>query len=98
MHDGAQLALRFAASRTRADLDTDQMLLLALLKCLEIIGEAAANVSAPTRAQFPGVPWGQVVRMRNILIHEYFAVDPEVVWSTVTADLPPLVAALAAHA
>src|SRR5690348_17068940 len=97
MREAAQLARRFADGRTRADLDHDQVLMLSLLKCLEIIGEAAANVSPPTRAQLPSVPWGQIVRMRNILIHEYFAVDAEIVWSTVTADLPPLIAALAQH-
>ena len=97
MDEAAHLALGFAAGRTRAYLETDQMLLFALLKCLEIIGEAAANVSPPGRAQLPSVPWGQVVRMRNVLIHEYFAVDLDVVWSTVTTDLPPLVSALASH-
>jgi uncharacterized protein with HEPN domain len=91
-------ALRLVAGRTRPDLDTDVMLLLALVKCLEIIGEAAANVSPATRAQISGVPWGQIVRMRNILIHEYFAIDADIVWSTVTSDLPSLVAAVAPHA
>src|SRR5438093_5564530 len=94
MRDTAGLALSFTAGRAWADLDSNQMLTLALVKCLEIIGEAAANVSPATRANLAGVPWVQIVRMRNILIHQYFAIDTSIVWATVTTDLPELMAML----
>jgi uncharacterized protein with HEPN domain len=60
MQDATRQALEFAANRSRADLDTDAMLMLALTRLLEIIGEAAKNVSEPTRALAPGIPWRQI--------------------------------------
>jgi len=66
------------------------MLVLSLVKCVEIIGEAASKVSAETRSRHPLVPWEEIVGMRNRLIHAYFDIDLDRVWDTVTADLPPL--------
>ncbi len=66
------------------------MLALALTRCLEILGEAASKLSSEVRLQFPNIPYSNMVSMRNRLIHAYFDVDLDVVWATVSEDLPPL--------
>lgn len=91
MLDAAREARGFAASRSRSDLDRDRQLLLALVKDVEIIGEAASRVSADTRMEWPDIPWQDIVAMRHRLTHGYFDIDPDIVWSTVTDDLPPLI-------
>jgi uncharacterized protein with HEPN domain len=70
------------------------MLLLSLLKCIEIVGEAASRVSPRTQADLPDLPWADIVGMRNRLIHAYYDVDHDLVWDTVEQDLPGLVGAL----
>ena len=67
------------------------MLALSLVKELEIIGEAASQVSSEVRAMAPKVPWPAIVGMRNRLIHAYFEVDTEIVWITVTTELTELI-------
>ncbi len=67
----ARDALRFATGRVEADLDTDRMLFLALVKALEIIGEAASHLSPKTREQYPQISWSAIIGMRNILVHAY---------------------------
>ena len=94
MRDAAREAVTFMRGRTRADLDTDRMVVLAVVKAIEIIGEAASRVSAAGQAEAPGLPWRQMVAMRNRLIHAYFDVDLDVVWSTVRQELPGLIVAL----
>jgi uncharacterized protein with HEPN domain len=68
----------------------DEMLQVWMIHHLQIIGEAAARLSAELRNLHPGVPWEEIVAMRNILVHQYFGVDLEEVWTTVTADIPRL--------
>lgn len=63
----------------------------AVIRALEVIGEAAKNVPAQLRKRYPSVPWRVVTGMRDKLIHGYFGVDLERVWETVRDDLPPLV-------
>ena len=65
MRDAAAEAVRFAEGKTRADLDADRQLVLALVKCIEIVGEAASGVSAAMRERRPDVPWRAIVAMRN---------------------------------
>ena len=91
MLDAAREALQFAHGRTRADLDDDRQLVFALVKAVEIIGEAALQTSEMARAQLPGVPWEDIVGMRHRLVHAYFDINLDVVWKTVQADLPPLI-------
>lgn len=90
MIDAIQAALRFAEGRERADLDLDEMLLFALVRAVEIVGEAAGRLSAEGRAQAPAVPWSAVTGMRNRLVHAYFDIDMDILWATVTQALPPL--------
>ena len=94
MLDAAREAESFANGRTRADLDNNRMLFHSLVRNLEIIGEAASQVSKEFRDARSGLPWSDVIGMRNRLIHAYFEVDPDVVWDTATQDLPLLVEAL----
>ena len=94
MRDAAREALAFAKGKQRADLDKDRQLALAILKCIEIVGEASAAISAETTSRYPEIPWRQIRGMRNRLIHGYYEVDLDVVWDTVTHNLSPLLAAL----
>jgi uncharacterized protein with HEPN domain len=94
MLDAAREALGFAENRERRDLDTDRMLVLALVKSIEIIGKAGARVSEEGRAATPEVPWPEIIAMSNRLVHAYFDVNLDIVWATVRNDLPTLVTAL----
>lgn len=91
MLDYSREAIQLAGGRPRDDLDTNRMLQLSLVRLVEIVGEAAARVSPDTRRHFPQIPWLQIAGMRNRLIHGYDFVDYEILWRTVTEDLPALV-------
>ena len=90
----AQEAVFLSQGRSRADLDKDRLLNLALVRLLEIVGEAANRVPKETQVLYPSVPWPQLVSLRNRLIHGYDAVDFDILWQIVTVDLPPLAALL----
>ena len=94
MLDYAQEAITLIRGKSRADLDADRLLNLALVRLIEMIGEAASHVPSDERAWYPGLPWAQIVGMRNRLIHGYDFVDFDILWQTVVEDLPELVAAL----
>lgn len=67
------------------------MLLLAVVKAIEIVGEAAAKITKERQAETPQIPWPQIISMRNRLTHAYFDIDTDVVWQTVIEDLPELI-------
>jgi len=94
MLDATEEALEFVRGKRRAHLESNRMLVLSLVKELEIIGEAAGKVSDEIRSQYGAIPWQDISGMRNRLIHAYFDIDLDVVWSTVTKDLPQLKADL----
>jgi len=94
MFDAAKEAVSFIHGRNRFDLDKDRMLTLSIIKSIEMIGEAASKVTEEGRKECPEIPWANIVAMRNRLIHVYFDINLDLVWSTVTDDLPPLIAAL----
>lgn len=83
--------MAFVAGMTKTELERDRKTLFAAIRCVEIVGEAAAKVSDAVRATAPDIPWGAIVGMRNRLVHAYFDVDTDVVWKTVTDELPALV-------
>ena len=68
------------------------MFRLALTRAIEIVGEAAGRVTAPTQQHHPDVPWRALAGMRNRLIHAYFDVNRDIVWTTVIQDVPELLA------
>ena len=91
MADAASKAIELVKGCTRADLDKDEKLALAVVRLLEILGEAAKSVSDECRRKYPAVPWRQIAGTRDRLIHGYFDVDLNVVWKIISADLPGLV-------
>ena len=91
MLDAASEAVHFAKGKSREDLNGDRLLALGLMKCLEIVGEAAANISNECKETLPAVPWKSILGMRNRLVHAYFEIDLDVVWYTTTVSLPPLI-------
>lgn len=92
----AKIGSELIADETRESLDTDVKLMLALTKAVEIVGEAANQVSDETRSHLPQLPWRAMIGMRHILVHEYFAVDLDLLWSTVFTYLPLLAATIEA--
>lgn len=90
MADYLRSAINFVRDRQRDDLDNDKMLVLALMRAIEVVGEAASKVSAEGRAELPDLPWPEVIGMRNRLVHAYFSVDLDILWDTVIAAVPPL--------
>ena len=94
MLDAAHKALRLSQGKARSTLETYEVLALALARLLEITGEAANRVSEKTRQENPAVPWAQVISMRNRLIHGYDVVDEDILWKTITEDLPALIESL----
>jgi uncharacterized protein with HEPN domain len=74
------------------------MLLFAIIRAIEVVGEAASKVSNETKNAAPDVPWIAIVGLRNRLIHGYFDIDTDVVWKTVTEEIPALLRSLKALA
>ena len=91
MLDAANQAIAFMKGRSKLSLDADAMLLLAVVKAIEIVGEAAAKITKERQADIPQIPWPQIISMRNRLTHAYFDIDTDVVWQTVVEDLPELI-------
>lgn len=94
MLDYAQEAVGMAHGRQPQDLERDRMLQLALVRLVEIVGEAAARVSPDAQQRFPSIPWQQAQGMRNRLVHGYDKVDLAVLWDTIQDDLPALIVQL----
>ena len=89
--DAAREAISFTEGHRRKDLDSDRKLNLSLVRLLEIIGEAARGITEEFRQDHSELPWKSMAGMRDRLIHGYFDVNFDVVWETVTNDLPPLI-------
>ncbi len=96
MIDAAETVAQFIAGRRREDLESDRLLLFAVVRPLEVLGEAAGRVSAEARAAAPEIPWGIIVSMRNRLIHGYFDIDTAIVWKTAIEEIPELLPRLRA--
>ena len=94
MLDSAEAAIEFMQGRDRLALDHDRMLLFAVVRAVEILGQAASRVSPATREHYPNLPWRAATSMRNRLIHGYFDIDRDILWATVTVELPALVETL----
>jgi uncharacterized protein with HEPN domain len=96
MLDHAKEAIELSRGRSREDLDKDRLFNLALVRLLEVVGEAPAHIPEDFRQQHPEVPWREISDLRNRLIHGYDTVNFDVLWAIVKQDLPPLVDQLTA--
>ena len=92
--DAAKEAVAFSQDKSRSDFAQDRKLLLSVVKCIEIIGEAAGSVTVAVTGKHPGIPWTALKAMRNRLAHAYFDINTKTVWDTVSQDLPALIRAV----
>jgi uncharacterized protein with HEPN domain len=93
--DALSSAIRFTKGRRREELDSDEMLAFALVHALQIVGEAAGKVSAETRGRRPEVPWTTMIGMRHRLVHAYFDVNLDILWTTAVETAPALLTQIA---
>ncbi|MDI6801354.1 MAG: DUF86 domain-containing protein [Thermodesulfovibrionales bacterium] len=80
----------FTAGINREGFFNDKKTIKAVVRSLEVIGEAVSKLPDNIREMYPEIPWQETVAMRNRLIHEYFGVDLDIVWQTIEEDLSPL--------
>jgi uncharacterized protein with HEPN domain len=92
--EAAKLAVHYIAGKTHEEFLHDTLCQDAIIRRLEIIGEAARRLSPAVRTTLPELTWNAMIGMRNLLIHEYDDVDLSIVWDTVKSDLPALINAL----
>ena len=92
--EAARLALDYVGAKTKEEFLNDLQCQDAVIRRIEIMGEAAGRVSEETKGAFSNLPWSEMIGMRNIMIHDYNDVDMVIVWETVQNDLPPLISAL----
>lgn len=94
--EAAQEAVDMLGNRTAPEFAQDRMCALAVVKCVEVIGEAAARLSPDIKGELDAFPWSAMIGMRNVLVHVYFDVDYDVVYETVRTHLPRLIQDLGA--
>ncbi|MBN2541634.1 DUF86 domain-containing protein [bacterium] len=90
----AKEAIELLGDTSREDFGRNRMMQLALTRLVEVLGESTNRVSYETQQKTPEIPWLQIVGMRNRLIHGYDVIDYDLLWDTVTIDLPPLIKTL----
>lgn len=90
MIESAQSAQEFLADKTYQDLQNDQKLAFAVVRALEILGEAASQITQELREKYHEVEWRNITSMRNKLIHAYFDINYKIVWAAVKEDIPHL--------
>jgi len=94
--ESARLAVKYLEDKTENEFYNDTQSQDAVIRRFEVIGEAARRISDEGQAAYPGLPWMQMIGMRNIMIHEYDNVDMRIVWNTVKNSLPVLIDAISA--
>jgi len=94
MLDHAREALILSNGKSLEELASDRVLGLAIIRLMEIVGEAATRVPKEERSRNPDIPWTQIISLRNRLIHGYDAIDYEILWNILNHDLPELVLSL----
>jgi uncharacterized protein with HEPN domain len=94
MLDAARKAMTFVEGKIRTDLDQNSMLVFALIRAVEVIGEAASKISRNSQERLSEIPWARIIGMRHRLIHGYDDINLDILWETTTVALPPPVQAL----
>lgn len=94
MVEAAPEAIRLAEGSSQGDLKKDRTQSLAVVRLIEIVGEAASHVSDDCNGRLPDVPWQDNIGMRNRIVHAYFDINMDIAWLTVVKFLPDLVRAL----
>ena len=92
IRDAAAKAQAFIGGMTFDQFAADEKTGYAVVRCLEIIGEAVKNISEETRQNYPNVKWRKIAGFRDIVAHEYFGVNDETVWDIVENEIPALLA------
>ena len=91
MLQAARKAAAFAADLTYPQFQDSGLHQNAIVKVLEIIGEAASRITTDTRRAYPQIPWRQIIGLRNRVVHGYFDVDLKLIWQIVRQDIPILI-------
>ncbi len=91
MLEWAQITESFVIGQSRQSLDENRILQLALARALQIIGEAANNITDESKRNNARIPWVDIIGMRHRLVHVYYAIDLDVIWRTTTEYIPPLI-------
>ena len=94
IREAIDLIERYARGRQRQDLDRDPMLRQAIERNIEIISEASRRLPADLKARYPDMPWPAIAAIGNVLRHEYYTVELDVIWRIATRDLQPLATAV----
>lgn len=91
MLESAEQACSLVEGKSRPILDEDNVLSLAVVRLLEIIGEAANHIPEDIQTKFPDIPWANIISLRNRLVHGYDSIDTEILWQVLSHDLPILI-------
>jgi len=91
MVEAAEAALEFSDGHTAESFIGDRLVGFAVVRAIQLIGQAARAVSRELQAAHPEIPWREMIGMRNVVVHDYADVDLALVWKTVREDLPGLV-------
>ncbi len=90
MRNAAKEVLEFTEGMEFDEFSRDRKTVNAVLRSLEVMGEAAKKIPEDVRTKYPEVPWKEIAGMRDKLIHEYHGVDLRIIWKTIREDIPPL--------
>jgi uncharacterized protein with HEPN domain len=91
MRDNARKAIDFSAGLNYEAFSRDEKTIYAVIRAVEVIGEAATNIPEDIRSHYAEIPWREIKGMRNKLVHQYFGINMEVVWQTIQEDLPMII-------
>lgn len=94
MFENANRAIQFTEGMDFETFRKDEKTVYAVIRAVEIIGEATRNIPDDIRVKYPEIPWRDAADMRNKFVHRYFGINLEVIWQTLSEDLPMLANAL----
>lgn len=89
--DNAKKASDFMKGMSEDDFLRDEKTVFAVIRALEVVGEAAKKIPDEVKNKYPDIPWREMTSIRDKLIHDYFGVNFAVIWKTVSEDIPKLI-------